>query len=329
MSERHDYRSLSTPDLVAALDQAGRAPQPELIRACLERRAELTPHLLKLLARPDDPAWEKGDPRAMGPIHAGLLLCEFREPAALPVFGALFRRPDALDEGYNEWFDSSLLLYGPAALPMLSELLNDPAAEDFARGDAAIILASLAKQHPEVAEEAIEALRAALPPLDGEGRPVVGQAGEEEIPEYWTWTVGGLADLRDTASRTHAHALFDADLIYDDFIGTRADYEKQVSGKTDRPMVGALQPLDLLDLYDKLRIQEEQERQISQMRAQQSGQRAQLENILRYRAPDEPQPIQYPGAAQGKPYVRADPKVGRNDPCPCGSGLKYKRCHGK
>ena len=23
------------------------------------------------------------------------------------------------------------------------------------------------------------------------------------------------------------------------------------------------------------------------------------------------------------------PKVGRNDPCPCGSGLKYKNCHGK
>ena len=23
------------------------------------------------------------------------------------------------------------------------------------------------------------------------------------------------------------------------------------------------------------------------------------------------------------------PKVGRNDPCPCGSGKKYKRCHGR
>jgi len=22
-------------------------------------------------------------------------------------------------------------------------------------------------------------------------------------------------------------------------------------------------------------------------------------------------------------------KVGPNDPCPCGSGLKYKKCHGK
>jgi preprotein translocase subunit SecA len=27
--------------------------------------------------------------------------------------------------------------------------------------------------------------------------------------------------------------------------------------------------------------------------------------------------------------VQAGPKVGRNDPCPCGSGKKYKHCHGK
>jgi preprotein translocase subunit SecA len=27
--------------------------------------------------------------------------------------------------------------------------------------------------------------------------------------------------------------------------------------------------------------------------------------------------------------VRAGPKVGRNDPCPCGSGKKYKHCCGK
>jgi hypothetical protein len=28
------------------------------------------------------------------------------------------------------------------------------------------------------------------------------------------------------------------------------------------------------------------------------------------------------------PYVRESPKVGRNDPCPCGSGKKFKKCHG-
>ena len=30
-----------------------------------------------------------------------------------------------------------------------------------------------------------------------------------------------------------------------------------------------------------------------------------------------------------KPVVREEPKVGRNDPCPCGSGKKYKKCCGR
>ncbi|MFN9708700.1 MAG: SEC-C metal-binding domain-containing protein, partial [Burkholderiales bacterium] len=28
------------------------------------------------------------------------------------------------------------------------------------------------------------------------------------------------------------------------------------------------------------------------------------------------------------PVLPEVPKVGRNDPCPCGSGKKYKHCHG-
>ncbi len=33
--------------------------------------------------------------------------------------------------------------------------------------------------------------------------------------------------------------------------------------------------------------------------------------------------------AAAPPFVRAGQKVGRNDPCPCGSGKKYKQCHGR
>ena len=32
---------------------------------------------------------------------------------------------------------------------------------------------------------------------------------------------------------------------------------------------------------------------------------------------------------RSKPVVRENPKVGRNDPCPCGSGKKYKKCCGQ
>ncbi len=33
-------------------------------------------------------------------------------------------------------------------------------------------------------------------------------------------------------------------------------------------------------------------------------------------------------APEAKPIRRSEPKIGRNDPCPCGSGKKYKKCHG-
>ncbi|WPL16064.1 preprotein translocase subunit SecA [Thiorhodovibrio winogradskyi] len=34
-------------------------------------------------------------------------------------------------------------------------------------------------------------------------------------------------------------------------------------------------------------------------------------------------------ASDQQPFVRAGRKIGRNEPCPCGSGKKYKQCHGK
>ena len=59
-------------------------------------------------------------------------------------------------------------------------------------------------------------------------------------------------------------------------------------------------------------------------------------------APHTPENVQYhhadydealgqgePTATEHKPFVRGSEKVGRNDPCPCGSGKKYKQCHGR
>ncbi|HEY1955164.1 MAG TPA: preprotein translocase subunit SecA [Polyangiaceae bacterium] len=43
-----------------------------------------------------------------------------------------------------------------------------------------------------------------------------------------------------------------------------------------------------------------------------------------------PQPAQpaRPARVVAQPIRRESPKIGRNDPCPCGSGLKFKKCHG-
>ena len=46
--------------------------------------------------------------------------------------------------------------------------------------------------------------------------------------------------------------------------------------------------------------------------------------------PTGPRAIAGPGrdAESHTPFVRGERKVGRNEPCPCGSGKKYKQCHG-
>jgi hypothetical protein len=41
-----------------------------------------------------------------------------------------------------------------------------------------------------------------------------------------------------------------------------------------------------------------------------------------------PRPARAGGDDVVKTVRREEPKVGRNDPCPCGSGKKYKKCHG-
>ena len=47
--------------------------------------------------------------------------------------------------------------------------------------------------------------------------------------------------------------------------------------------------------------------------------------------PEEPQEVQYQGSSTGEdePKTEKKEKIGRNEPCPCGSGKKYKQCHGK
>jgi preprotein translocase subunit SecA len=60
---------------------------------------------------------------------------------------------------------------------------------------------------------------------------------------------------------------------------------------------------------------------------------AQVENV-QYQHADYDEALANPSAdeeaqlASGQPVIRDGAKVGRNDPCPCGSGKKYKNCHG-
>ena len=42
--------------------------------------------------------------------------------------------------------------------------------------------------------------------------------------------------------------------------------------------------------------------------------------------PNEPVSQMHNSAQKPETYRRPEPKIGRNEPCPCGSGRKYKHC---
>ncbi|HFG1951497.1 preprotein translocase subunit SecA [Vibrio cholerae] len=81
---------------------------------------------------------------------------------------------------------------------------------------------------------------------------------------------------------------------------------------------------DVITVLSKVRVQQQEE--VERMEAQR---RAQAEEAARHA---QAQHVSADAAEQdesNQPMVRDERKVGRNEPCPCGSGKKYKQCHGQ
>ncbi|SMF02605.1 protein translocase subunit secA [Alteromonadaceae bacterium Bs31] len=77
-------------------------------------------------------------------------------------------------------------------------------------------------------------------------------------------------------------------------------------------------------------ISEEQYAEMERRRQEQAEQQKLQAKHAEFSALDEAEtPESMEGVKPEKPYVRGSKKIGRNDPCPCGSGKKYKSCHGK
>jgi preprotein translocase subunit SecA len=72
----------------------------------------------------------------------------------------------------------------------------------------------------------------------------------------------------------------------------------------------------------RIQSNEEAERAAAEMET-----RAERISNVTYSAPTETGEVETTVDAGTVP--KAVPRVGRNDPCPCGSGKKYKQCHGK
>ena len=91
---------------------------------------------------------------------------------------------------------------------------------------------------------------------------------------------------------------------------------------------------EVVTLLSRVRIRSDEEVQAleaaerQQVEARLSQSQFQHQDVGSYSADEEAAQVE--AAQQGIAQVQRDePKIGRNDPCPCGSGKKYKHCHGQ
>ncbi|RUO33492.1 preprotein translocase subunit SecA [Aliidiomarina sanyensis] len=87
--------------------------------------------------------------------------------------------------------------------------------------------------------------------------------------------------------------------------------------------------LDVISILSKVKVRAEED--VEQMEAKRREKAASAPKNFQHESSPTSGTDSKPAApgADGRPVVRDGEKVGRNDPCPCGSGKKYKQCHGK
>ncbi len=85
---------------------------------------------------------------------------------------------------------------------------------------------------------------------------------------------------------------------------------------------------EIVKILSNVKVDEDSAQQVEQQKRQERE--AQTIEYQHAQAQQAQQKIQSQNTQQpAQPFVRKGEKVGRNDPCPCDSGKKYKQCHGK
>ena len=296
----YDQARLATLDpdhLIALLVRDEDRTPRSVIDECASR-GEVMVERLAMLVAPDS-RWS--EPETIGEwwlrLHAVMILGLIADARAGALLVSFMRRIErANDEDLQDWLAGFWPIFfrnkTQSAVPALRALAQDRAVDWYMRIQAVDAVLDFAER------TGAEALDAALD-------WVAGIAADEA--EDWDMRLVAGNDLLDFPRERHRALLQNlAKRQSGPFVQfTAADVAEAYAEPLDRPEWRERN--DPWKFYAPSSIAERQERW-----AREAAGEDDADDDL-----DEPVVM---------PFVRAEPKVGRNDPCPCGSGKKYKKC---
>jgi SEC-C motif len=354
-----DHGPFGPQDLVKKMVAAGEWPPPELLKQILATGEAAVEPLIEVV-RSDLRGW----PDEASICHAIGLLRMLRPPAAIPALMDVVRgyTEDACEEAVYAFAN-----FGDPGFDALLELCRDPSLGGYERnmvseeavyvaGDdplrksrLAEILRSLLEDRMAKAREELR-LKGKLemiPPDDlddeelddldedeadddddelGDDLDEDDLLNEDEdliepfIAEEIGHIIGDLANLADPLALDLIETAYEEGLV-DEGVITRTTVDEWYQGVDEaEESESEDSPSDWLSAYEEdyqLQV-EAPEQEAAPAPREQSWRRAEPWQI------DKPDPPALPLTA---PIRNTGPKLGRNDPCWCGSGKKYKKCH--
>jgi hypothetical protein len=300
---------MTIPEILKQLEPyTGEFPLKAL-RAAIEQREAITPELLRVVeaiaANPTEFAQQDD---YMLPVFALYLLAQFREKRAFPAVVKMFSAPgqtsyklvgDTVTEGLKQILAS---VYDGNPAP-LHGLIENEEVDEFVRDAAINALLVLENTGQMPRAEVIEYFRSLF-------------HGKLQRTHSFAWNglVCAVADLPAPELLEEVRQAYSEGLV-DETVADLKGIERDVA----KPWPGRRAGHTLITDA------------ISDMEGWACFHNDDL-------GPTEPPEVQVPAPPRTppapreyvppKPFIR-EPKIGRNDPCPCGSGKKYKKCCGK
>jgi len=281
----------------------------EAVEAAVARRDEIIPELLHVLEKIADPELAAGldaDGGYMAHLYAMFLLAQFRETRAYPLLVKIALLPSDLLESLfgdciTESFGSVLASVCGGDLEGIHSIIENPNADEWVRGSALAALVTLV---------------------------ATGLKSREEILSYF-------------ASLFHGKLTDRNEIVWSDLVVYSTDlYAPELLGEIEQAYEQGLADTSIITLNDVKRdLAQGEEWALARLAA--DSHRRLVDDTVKAMEwwasfkEDEtrrPQPLEALNPWRDSidtGYKRIAPKIGRNDPCPCASGKKYKKCCGQ
>lgn len=262
------------------------------------------------------------------PLHALYLLQEIRSEQSLPVVLELLRQPEEILE---YWLGDLLtgdiwpVLYtlGLHQLSLLADYLKEPLNHTYARVEVLATLQQVALHHPERRQEVLALMKDLL-------EFYMAQADDDTLMDgtVVAFLINYLAEMKAGELVPEIKSALNTVAVDTFVIPDFAEVEKVMDSPQDYklPLKSYFQQKEELGALETRNApgaawKKEEHDNTNWPSEQDDEDYSDWEEVDK-----EPRGLFHSGH---EPYVREEPKLGRNDPCYCGSGKKYKHCHGK